>query len=107
VKFLLILIINQCNSLDQQQSSLFTSQHTPQLDDITMVPSIITPPPSCAGGPISPASICSDHVDIADQADGRWIRLPEALFSSVMAVEPDINPMYQTSKALSDAWLKE
>ncbi|CAF3541463.1 unnamed protein product [Fusarium graminearum] len=72
-----------------------------------MVPSIITPPPSCAGGPISPSSICSDHVDIPELADGRWIRLPEALFSSIMAVEPDVNPMYKTSKALSDAWLKD
>ncbi|GKU08685.1 unnamed protein product, partial [Fusarium langsethiae] len=72
-----------------------------------MVPLIITPPPSCAGGPISPSSICSDHVDIPDQVDGRWIRLPEALFSSIMAVEPDVNPMYKTSKALSDAWLKD
>jgi hypothetical protein len=41
-----------------------------------------------------------------DEADERWIKLPEGLFSSIMAGEPIINPIYKTSKALSDEWLK-
>ncbi|KAH7230890.1 isoprenoid synthase domain-containing protein [Fusarium tricinctum] len=39
--------------------------------------------------------------------EGRWIKLPEALFASIMAVEPKINPMYKISKALSDDWLRD
>jgi hypothetical protein len=40
------------------------------------------------------------------QVDERWIKLPEGLFSSIMAEEPVINPMYETSKGLSEQWLK-
>jgi hypothetical protein len=28
------------------------------------------------------------------------------LFSSIMSVEPEINPLHTTSKALSDEWLR-
>lgn len=52
-----------------------------------------------------------DEVEHAEQfldnTEGRWIKLPEALFASIMAVEPKINPMYKISKALSDDWLRE
>ncbi|GKU12797.1 unnamed protein product [Fusarium langsethiae] len=65
-------------------------------------------PPSCDDDVVSsPKSCYSDYIDIAEQADGRWIKLPEAMFSSIMAIEPEVNPLYQTSKALSDAWLKD
>ncbi|KPA42163.1 terpene synthase metal protein [Fusarium langsethiae] len=36
----------------------------------------------------------------------KWIKLPEGLFSSIMAREPIVNPMYKVSKHLSDEWLK-
>ena len=72
-----------------------------------MVPSIPTTRPSRIGAVISPKSCCSDYVDITKQADVRWIRLPEAMFSSIMADEPELNPQYKISKALSDTWLKE
>jgi hypothetical protein len=73
-------------------------------------PMVITPPPSVCGT-LSPSDAAS--VDEArqtaeepyGQADGRWVKLPEALFSSIMSVEPEINPFYEESKALSDAWL--
>ncbi|KXX79864.1 Presilphiperfolan-8-beta-ol synthase [Madurella mycetomatis] len=56
---------------------------------------ILTPPPSPEA-----AEKFQDH------AEGRWIKLPEALFSSIMSVEPEINPLYGASKALSDDWLR-
>lgn len=64
---------------------------------------MLTPPPS-------PDSARFDHGQVAgkfqEHAEGRWIKLPEALFSSIMSVEPEINPLYRTSKALSDDWLR-
>ncbi|OBS15789.1 hypothetical protein FPOA_12190 [Fusarium poae] len=72
-----------------------------------MAPSIIIPSSSYVGGHLASTSICSDHVDIPNEVSDRWIRLPEALFSSIMAVEPEVNPMHKTSKALSDAWLRD
>lgn len=71
--------------------------------------SVITPPPS-RSGTLTPDTACLDHTQdvdkLEDYADGHWIKLPEALFSSIMSVEPEINPMYKTSKALSDEWLR-
>ncbi|KAM0288659.1 hypothetical protein ACHAO9_006713 [Fusarium lateritium] len=79
-----------------------------------MAPSLITPPPSRSGEtPAITKSACQDQVqvqvqaqDAAAQPDGHWIKLPEALFSSIMAVEPEVNPLYKQSKALSDEWLQ-
>ena len=65
---------------------------------------MITPPPS-RSGTITPDN---DHTHDADKyADGHWIKLPEALFSSIMSVEPDVNPMHEASKAISDEWLRK
>jgi hypothetical protein len=73
-----------------------------------MAPSLITPPPSRSGEtPAITNNACRDQVqDAAAQPDGHWIKLPEALFSSIMAVEPEVNPLYKQSKALSDEWLQ-
>jgi hypothetical protein len=79
------------------------------------VSEMITPPPSRSGGltPDSPDSaVCFDHAQEAAEklqtlGDGRWIKLPEALFSSIMSAEPEINPLHETSKALSDKWLQK
>ncbi|KAF4468445.1 pentalenene synthase [Fusarium albosuccineum] len=75
-----------------------------------MAPSSLTTPPPSRSGTETPEHGCLDHIHHADrllnEPDGRWIKLPEALFSSIMAVEPEINPMYKTSKALSDEWLR-
>ncbi|RBQ74927.1 hypothetical protein FVER53590_13850 [Fusarium verticillioides] len=70
-----------------------------------MVPSLITPPPSRSGEATPTKDACLYPVNGAEP-EGHWIRLPEALFSSIMAVEPEVNPLYKTSKALSDEWLK-
>lgn len=43
---------------------------------------------------------------IPDYSDGHWIKLPEALFASIMSVEPMINVMHRQSKELSDEWLQ-
>ena len=72
-----------------------------------MVPSTIISSPGCVDGHVAPISISSNHIDISNEASDKWIKLPEALFSSIMAVEPEVNPMHMTSKALSDAWLIE
>ncbi|KAM0230056.1 hypothetical protein ACHAP5_011475 [Fusarium lateritium] len=77
-----------------------------------MAPSLITPPPSRSGEtPAMTNNACQDQVQVqvqdpAAQPDGHWIKLPEALFSSIMAVEPEVNPLYKQSKALSDEWLQ-
>ncbi|RSL42582.1 hypothetical protein CEP54_015431 [Fusarium duplospermum] len=69
-----------------------------------------TPPPNGSSTP-APVDDCIGQVEHSDQcfdnADGCWVKLPEALFSSIMAVEPKVNPMYQTSKSLSDEWLRD
>ncbi|KAF5240881.1 hypothetical protein FOXYS1_15427 [Fusarium oxysporum] len=70
-----------------------------------MVPSLITPPPSRSGEATPAKDACLNPVNGAE-TEGHWIKLPEALFSSIMAVEPEVNPLYKTSKALSDEWLK-
>ncbi|TPX17870.1 uncharacterized protein E0L32_002971 [Thyridium curvatum] len=75
-----------------------------------MAPSaMITPPPSRSGA--SPDNAYFEHAaqngdKLKEYADGHWIRLPEALFSSIMSVEPAVNPLHSTSKALSDEWLR-
>jgi hypothetical protein len=72
-----------------------------------MAPSLITPPPSRSGEtPAITNNACYDQAQEAAQPDGHWIKLPEALFSSIMAVEPEVNPLYKQSKALSDEWLQ-
>lgn len=76
-----------------------------------MAPSaVITPPPSRSGE--LPGKACFEQArkngeKLAEYTDGHWIKLPEALFSSIMSVEPEINPMHATSKALSDEWLRK
>ena len=76
-----------------------------------MAPSaVITPPPS-RSGTLTPDNARFDHAREADKpkayTDGRWIKLPEALFSSIMSVEPEVNPLHAASKALSDDWLRK
>ncbi|RSL89218.1 hypothetical protein CDV31_015927 [Fusarium ambrosium] len=70
-----------------------------------------TTPPPIGSSTATPTDACLGQVKHDDQSlnntDGRWVKLPEALFSSIMAVEPEINPMYKTSKSLSDEWLRE
>ncbi|KAM0345005.1 hypothetical protein ACHAPU_006888 [Fusarium lateritium] len=71
-----------------------------------MAPSLITPPPSrCGETSDTSQDSCLDQ-DQHVKPDGHWIKLPEALFSSIMAVEPEVNPLYRESKALSDKWLQ-
>lgn len=64
---------------------------------------MITPPPSRSGTLTDDA--CLSHVD--EHREGHWIKLPEALFSSIMSVQPEINPLHSASKALSDEWLSK
>ncbi|KAI1070426.1 hypothetical protein LB507_011675, partial [Fusarium sp. FIESC RH6] len=71
-----------------------------------MAPSTTISSPSCVCDHLTPTSISSDHIDISNAVSDKWIKLPEALFSSIMAVQPEVNPMHMTSKALSDAWLR-
>lgn len=73
---------------------------------------LITPPPSRSSTANSTDGCLSlnkaeQAEQVLDDTDGRWVKLPEALFSSIMAVEPEINPLYKDSKALSDEWLRE
>ncbi|KAI1841069.1 hypothetical protein JX266_012727 [Neoarthrinium moseri] len=68
---------------------------------------------------VAPSSAYSDsalgRIDTANNEDAvmsqdegsRWIKLPEALFSSIMSVDPQFNPQYQASKVLSDDWLQK
>lgn len=76
-----------------------------------MAPSaMITPPPSRSGA--SPDNAYFEHAaqngdKLKEYAEGHWVRLPEALFSSIMSVEPAVNPLHSTSKALSDEWLRK
>jgi len=73
---------------------------------------IITPPPSQSGRLTPDKIACLEHGQdganrVQEHVDGRWIKLPEALFSSIMSVEPEINPLHGISKALSDDWLRK
>jgi len=47
------------------------------------------------------------HGDNDDGAvsDADWLRIPDSLFYSIMSVEPEVNPNYCESKALSDPWV--
>ncbi|KAJ3469712.1 hypothetical protein MRS44_003777 [Fusarium solani] len=76
-----------------------------------MAPILLTTPSPGGAGTATPTDDYLDQVEHADQSldntDGRWVKLPEALFSSIMAVEPKLNPMYKTSKSLSDEWLRD
>jgi hypothetical protein len=76
-----------------------------------MAPILLTTPSPGGAGTATPTDDYLDQVEHADQSldntDRRWVKLPEALFSSIMAVEPKLNPMYKTSKSLSDEWLRE
>ncbi|KAF5022161.1 hypothetical protein F66182_5748 [Fusarium sp. NRRL 66182] len=68
-----------------------------------MAPSALTTPPPSRSGLEPPRDAASQ---LLDKPEGRWIKLPEALFSSIMAVEPEVNPLYKASKAQSDEWLR-
>ncbi|PWY81452.1 hypothetical protein BO83DRAFT_424061 [Aspergillus eucalypticola CBS 122712] len=45
------------------------------------------------------SSACLDH------ASQHFIRLPDTMFSSIMAAKPSLNPHYQEVKAEADAWI--
>ncbi|KAF4975191.1 hypothetical protein FZEAL_7999 [Fusarium zealandicum] len=75
-----------------------------------MAPSALTTPPPSRSGPLTHDDACLDYAQndnqVLEKLEGHWVRLPEALFSSIMAVKPEINPIYKTSKSLSDDWLR-
>lgn len=71
---------------------------------------VVTPTPASSGAVILETTHVERTQGLNESEEctsGRYIKLPEALFSSIMSIDPEINPLYKTSKALSDDWLRK
>ncbi|KAI1746420.1 isoprenoid synthase domain-containing protein [Xylaria scruposa] len=54
-------------------------------------------------------AVPSDAGDTGSIDDGKpqeaWVKLPESMFYSIMASEPEVNPLYEKAKSMSDEWV--